>query len=330
LFFASFLSPAENKIFLSFANEYKSRFLSSENVYENFLNPADEYKIYQKGVYVCSNYAEKLFRKSREDLDNRYFYFSCEVIKGNNPIGLSELYRLSDDHNHLLASDFLANYLRSNGALDNSWRVSQRIDSVIKYRFATLEIINSNKSYPEPYKQIEQNKQIELDSAYKLSHLYLLRYKLGFIGNNREILFNSQMYEGDKDLETYPMYNTKLQDSLDNIVKYAGECANLPEKLHFNEDRYFATIKACDLMRALALNIIPLENKRKDLLSNCQDFSQRDGKSYYTQQEILDQSDCNESLNKGNFNQYHEYHEKIIELLSAYKKEYIVLLGEFL
>ena len=106
---------------------------------------------------------------------------------------------------------------------------------------------------------------------------------MGIIGDYRVALRNSPSYEGDRDSETYPMYNTKMYDSLENTAKYAEECASLPLKDHFIYDlkRYYATIKACGLMKELALALDPLEAKRKYLLSQCPNLSKENCPDYY-------------------------------------------------
>ena len=271
----------------------------------SFLSHAEQK--YERGKYVCSDRAEERFKQNSDDLHNRYFYFSCEVIKGNDSVGLPELYILADKHSHLLANNFLAHYLQTNGELDNSFIEITTVDEAIKYRMRTQALIKLIPNYPpEGLRLIEYNGQIELDSAYKLPHLYLSKYNLGIIGDYNAVLINSPNYEGDKNLETYPDYNTKMYDSLENVVKYAGECASLPQKPHFNLERYQATIKACDLMRELALNIDPLEAKRKDLLNQCPD------------------------LNEENCPEYYETHKEINKFISDYVDEYDELLGEFL
>ncbi len=265
---------------------------------------------YKRGRYVCSDETEELFNRYSEDLHYRYLHFSCEVIKGNDSVGLPELYILADRHSNLLANDFLANYLQTNGELDNSFIEITTVDEAIKYRMRTQALIKLIPNYPYStlYEFIERDDQIELDSAYKLPHLYLLKYNLGIIGDYRVVLINSPNYEGDKNLETYPDYNTKMYDSLENVVKYAGECANLPQKPHFNLERYQATIKACALMRELALNIDPLEAKRKNILKTCDNLTE-------------DEESCPE---------YYKAHYEISKFMSDYMDKYDELLVEFL
>ena len=273
------------------------------------LSHANE-KEYERGRYVCSDLNERDFKLNPQDLDERYFHFSCEVIKGNDSVGLPELYILADKHSHLLANNFLANYLQTNGELNNSFIEITTVDEAIKYRMRTQALIKLIPNYPYStlYEFIERDDQIELDSAYKLPHLYFVKYNLGIIGDYHVALLNSPSYEGDKNLETYPEYNTNMYDSLENVVKYAGECANLPQKPHFNLERYNATIKACNLMRDAAKNIDLLEENRKNILKTCDDFTE-------------DEESCPE---------YYKAHDEISELMVDYVAKYVELLGEFL
>ena len=98
------------------------------------------------------------------------------------------------------------------------------------------------------------------------------------------------------------MYNTLMHDSLDNVVRYAGECANLPKKPHFRENLYNVTIKTCNLMRELALDIIPLEAKRKKLLSQLE-----------TERKSLPRQ-CEEHINEEDCPEYYEIQKKSINL----------------
>ena len=43
---------------------------------------AEEYKEYKRGVWVCTDESEEIFKHDSADLDNRYLYASCLVIKG--------------------------------------------------------------------------------------------------------------------------------------------------------------------------------------------------------------------------------------------------------
>ena len=284
------------------------------------LSTAQEYiyyerEKYKRGEYVCTDESEIGFKNNPQDLDEQYFHFSCEVVKGNDNIGLPELYRLADDRNHLLASDFLAHYLQTDGELDDSWE-GIAVNEAIKYHMKTQDIIRLIPNYPpDLYKSIEYNEQIELDSVYKLAHLYLLRYQLGVIGDYHVTLLNSPNYEGG-DLDTYPMYNTLMHDSLDNVVRYAGECANLSKKPHFRENLYNVTIKTCSLMRELALDIIPLEEKRKKLLSQLE----AEGKSLSRQ--------CEEYTNEEDCPEYYETQKKISQLAWDYIDEERELWGK--
>ena len=272
----------------------------------SFLSHAEEYREYTRGRYTCTDAIETLFIQNPIDFDVQYFYYSCLVIKGQDDKGLPHLDLLSHNRRHLLASDFLANYYRTDGNLEGAL-TRVKLNEAIEYRMRTQAIINLMPSYPGPYKQIEQNTQIELVSAYQFPHLYFLKYNLGFIGDYNRHLLASSSYEGPRDLDTYPDYNNQMRLSLNSIVRYAGECANLPQKNHFNLKLYENTIKACRLMKETAENLITLEYKRQEILlqSNCQD------------------------LNKKNCPEYYKTHNDINKFVSLYMNNYIRLFEGF-
>ena len=261
-------------------------------------------KKYERGRFGCTDENERDYRDNPQDLDEQYYHYSCEVIKGDDSF-LSKIDNLAYHHSHLLANDFLANYYQTDGALDDSFIPVKTLDKAISYRMQTQVIIGliTNYPYSTPYKLIEFDDQIELDSAYKLAHMYLLKYNMGIFGDFNVALINSPSYNEGSDLETYPEYNTSMYDSLENVVKYAGECANLPLKEHFKYDldRYNATIKACGLMKELALALEPLEAERKSLLSKCPDLNEENCSDYYIIHE--------EKINKLVAEYMNEYHE---------------------
>ena len=264
---------------------------------------AEEYEKYEKGNYVCSDLDLEFSNRDSENLDNRYFYASCLVIRGQDSQGLPMLYILADHHSHLLASNFLAYYLQTDGRLETPL-TEVTIDEAIKYHMRTQAIIKLMPLYPEPYEMIEKFNQIELISVYILPHLYLLKYDLGIMGDYYKRLLQSPSYQGDRTKENiYPNYNSYMRDSLNNTIRYAGECASQPQKDHFNLGRYQATVKSCRLMKELAVTLFPLEEKR---------------------QGILLQSHC-EDLNEDSCPEYYEAHKEIKTLLEAYIAEHTKL-----
>ena len=270
------------------------------SLFVSFLSHAEER--YKRGKYLCTDENEKYFYQNPQNLDAQYFHFSCEVIKGNDSVGLPELYILADKHSHLPASDFLANYFSTDGRFEAPL-TSVGVIEAIKYRLQTLTTIKLNDNYPGTYKWIEESEQIELDSFHELPYLHLLKYNLGFASDYNDRLLHSPSYKGSRDLGIFPEHSKYMRATLNSIVHYAEECANLPPKDHFKLALYKATIESCNLMKKLALDLIPLDDKRQEilLLPNCQD------------------------LNKENCPEYHEIHNKIFELMSDYKASYVKL-----
>lgn len=275
------------------------------------------YHNYRRGKRVCTDESEERFKYDSEDLDNRYFYASCLVIKGEDSKGLPMLYILADQHSHVLASDFLANYLRTDGRFELPL-THVAVDESIKYYMRSQVLIKLMPHYPEPYEFIERNSQIELNSIYYVPHLYLLKYNIDSVGDLQAHLLQSPSYEGDRNIDTYPKYNTYMRDSLNNVIRYAGECANLPQKEHFNVRRYQATTESCRLMRDLAVTLLPLEEKRQEILRqpHCEDLKLPDSENACETGEYHPNTNCLE---------YSETHCQINELMTDYIESYVRL-----
>ena len=213
---------------------------------------------------------------------------------------MPQLYIPADYHSHLLASDFLADYLKTDGRFESPL-THITIDEAIKYFMRTQALIKLMPHYPpELYVSIERFSQIELNSIYRLPYLYFLKYNIGILGDYHEHLLQSPSYEGERDVETYPKYNTYMLDSLNNVIRYAGECAGLAQKAHFNVALYKAVVQLCPIMKNKAELLIPLEEKR---------------------QEISRQSHC-QDLNENNCPEYYEAHEEIYDVMNDYLDEH--------
>ena len=251
---------------------------------------------YKRGNQDCSSDFEEKFDPNSEDLGDQYVYAACTVIKGQDAKGLAILYHLADHKSLVTASFFIAHYLETDGRFEN-FLTEVQINETLQYYLRTQAIINSIPDYPYPdYWAYEGLIQIELKSIYAVPSIYLSKYEIGAIGDYRRHLLQSPSYQGDRDKETYPKYNSYTLDSLNNMAHYAGECASLPQKKHFDLTRYQATVEACHLFKELALILIPLEEKR---------------------QEILLQPKCAD-LNKTNCPEYYETHQEIADLIGDY------------
>ncbi|MCZ0933105.1 MAG: hypothetical protein OXJ52_08135 [Oligoflexia bacterium] len=254
---------------------------------------------YERGNKACTNKSEEYYRQDSENIRYQYLYGACLVIKGQDAKGLVILYHLADHKSLVTANYFVADYLGTDGKFADPL-TRFKIDEAIYYQERTLALINSLPTYPEPdYWAYERQNQMELQSVYDVPYFYMIKYKLGAIGDYRKHLFQSPSYQGDRNKELYPNYNPYTLDSLDNVARYAEECASQPQKRHFAPLRYKATVETCRLMKELALTLIPLEEKR---------------------QEILLQPKCAD-LNKTNCPEYYETHQEIADFINDYNEE---------
>lgn len=245
---------------------------------------------YQRGDHSCDfSYAEREYRRDSEDLANQYFYGECLVVKGEDARGLALLYQLADHKSHVMASYFIAEYLETDGRFDNSFTEDQ-LDESIGYYLRTQALIALIPDYPEPdYFFHERYFQMELESTRNVLVLYLSKYDLGAVGDYRERLLQSPSYQGDREISTYPKYNSATMDSLNKLAHYAGECANLPQKKHFHPKIFPVIVQICSLSKELAFSLIPLEEKRKAILlqPHCKDLNKNSCPEYYeTDQKI--------------------------------------------
>ena len=246
---------------------------------------------YRRGDRVCTDKSEEYYRQDSENLENQHLYASCLVIKGQDAQGLAMLYPLADHKSLVTSNFFIADYLETDGRFENTLTISQ-LNEAIKYHLRTLAIINSIPTYPEPdYWAYERLNQMELKSTYVVPVMYLEKYESGAIGDYCNHAIQSGFEKAD-DCPTFPEYNSYMLDNLNKVVRYARECASLPQKRHFDLNRYQATVKACSLFKELALTLlIPLEEKRQEILlqPKCADLNKTNCPEYYeTHQEIAD------------------------------------------
>ena len=229
---------------------------------------------YKRGNQVCSDYqyAEEVFKQDSEDISNQYMYASCLVIKGQDATGLARLYHLADHNSDIRSSQFLGNYFSSDGQFTNHL-TKTTIEEALKYYFRTLALMDLYPNYPgEDFIFYELEFQAELNSSYLIPVLYLEKYLLGSQSDSckRAIQYG---YQGE--CPTYEAYDYEFTtiDSLNEALRYAKECANLPQKRHFDPKHYQAATKSCANIVELVLNIIPLEKKRQELLlrEDCKD-----------------------------------------------------------
>lgn len=184
-----------------------------------------------RGNWSCDSSHLTEGRKHAEDMYERYLYYECLVISGKDSEGLPELYLLADqpggwEPHSIHASYFLANYLRSDGKLDGS-ASPDKTDEALKYYFAVLA--------QAKLEQDSDNDSYELMAALYVPYLYLVKYNHHVPG-----------------LDYW---------NLDEAIRYADECANLPGKAGAGPGRHQAVTASCRLMKDFALKLKPLDEK---------------------------------------------------------------------
>ena len=192
---------------------------------------------YERGNWSCNSLDLLVAWRDSKDVDTRAEYYKCVVIQGKDSEGLPELYLLADQpggwgQNSIYARYFLANYLRTDGKLDGS-TAPNKIDEALKYYFAVWA--------QAKLEQDSDNDFYELQAAYYVPRLYVFKH-------------NHHVFSLD-------------YSNLDEVIRYADECANLPNKTGVEPERYQATITSCRLMKDTALKLKPLDEKRVETLT---------------------------------------------------------------
>ncbi len=246
-------------------------------------------KEYRRGTEVCTDLSEEFFKEDSENLFNQYAHASCLVIKGQDALGMPMLYHLADHESHIPSSFFIADYLSTDGQF-NDKLTTTNIDEALKYYFRTLALIDLYPYYPgEEFDFYEIEFQAELYSVLSIPLLYLNKYEKGIRGDNCKRLIQNG-YQKSCPIFAEEYQRTTL-DSLNQALRFAQDCAGLPEKRHFIPILYQATMKSCADKVELVLDLIPLEEKRQQLLlrEDCKNIMEEcsEYKDNYVQLHIL-------------------------------------------
>ncbi len=228
-------------------------------------------KEYRRGNQICTDLSEDFFKEDSENIYNQYAHAGCLVIKGQDAAGMPMIYHLADHESHIPSSFFIADYLRSDGQF-NEQVTDTNIDEALKYFFRTLALIDLHPYYPgEEFNFYESEFQAELVSFSEIPNLYLNKYIIGIYSETCERAIQHGYQESCPILSEEDQRTTL--DSLNQALRFAQECAGLPEKRHFQPRLYQASMKSCADMVELVLDLIPLEEKRQQLLlrEDCKD-----------------------------------------------------------
>jgi len=219
---------------------------------------------YIRGDKACTDLSEDFFKKDSESISNQYGHASCLVIKGQDALGMPMIYHLADHESHIPSSFFIGEYLSSDGQFEDI-DTDTNMDEALKYYFRTLALIDLYPYYPgEEFDFYEFEFQAELVSVFAIPILYLRKYSTGYRGDTCERAIQHG-YQGSCTIYSEEYQRTTL-DSLNQALRFAQECAGLPEKRHFKPKLYQEIMKVCADTVELVLDLIPLEEKRQQLL----------------------------------------------------------------
>ncbi len=241
------------------------------------ISPLSFSQNYRRGNQQCSDF-KKAKEWYRNEPDNNYAkkaYAECLMAKGEGAKGFSILQAIIRKHNDVSAAFVLAHYIESGGRLDSSID-KDTIDEAIAAFLQVLTFIEVSRDYPyNGFWHTEKNRQMELRSHYSVAALYGVKYKTGFTSSSNEYMGRSA--------DAYPEYSLHTKDSLKKTLHYAERCLALPKKPHFDPALYRENKAACQVLKDVTHELLPLEDKRLFYLgqyscransSNCDGYSE--------------------------------------------------------
>ena len=209
-------------------------------------------------------------------------------IKGkdqNNPsevdTALYMIYTLADDYKHITASNFLGEYLKTDGTMSNfgfDAGINNLDRSIDYYQQVLAEIALRNGFYASSqdfeYRIVELDKQMELQSHMMVPVNYFHKYFWGLTGSDNQKLLESQSYDGDRNLETYPEYAPYTKHSLIQMRETAESCLSVPLKEYFKPPAYHLVRELCKNYKEQAEKLYELESKRLEEMAQdyCKDI----------------------------------------------------------
>ncbi len=215
-------------------------------------------QVYRKGHFICDDFAE-MKEWYRNEPDNNYAkkaYAECLIAKGEDAKGISILQAIIRKHNDVSAAHMLAEYIGTNGRLDNSID-EDTIDEAIAAYLQVLTFIEVSPNYPyNGFWHTENSVQMELRSHYRVAVRYSEKFMYGAAGSDNEYMGLSHSKR------TYPEHSRYTTDSLEQTIHYAERCLALPKKPHFDPVLYKQIRSACQVLKEEAEALLPLEDKR--------------------------------------------------------------------
>ena len=227
---------------------------------------------YQRGAYICESFrrAEQNHRRHPDSVDLRMGYAHCLLTRGedgDHQEALSILHHIADRHNNVNAAFVIAEYIGSGGTFEDTIDYDNLNEAIAAYA-RVLFFIDLDPDYPPGMGLYEAESQMELRSSYRHPLLYFEKFTSGALGTENSHLLKSPSYDGEKDLKTYPEYSPYTMDSLRKTVRFSNRCVALPKKRHFLTEQYKKSRAGCQVLGKVAEALLPMEEKRLDLLAD--------------------------------------------------------------
>lgn len=230
---------------------------------------------HKRGRWDCDDsHLTEAMRNSESQYD-RYLYYSCLVIRGNESEGLPELYLLADqpggwEQNSIEANYFLGIYLMTDGKLDGVIRIKAREgeptlrptgqdrerifgqNGALKYFYAAQALA---KLENDPNNDFEEALSAILVTEIHLNNSFLAKHHDPILDTGA----GSIDFGGDS-------------DNLENITRFGEECANLPNRTgregsSLKPELYQKITTNCRFIADTVPRLQQLDKKRRQILS---------------------------------------------------------------
>ena len=233
---------------------------------------------HKRGTWTCDDsHLTEAMRNSERQYD-RYLYYSCLVIKGNEGEGLPNLYLLADqpgdwESQSIEAKYFLGRYLMSDGKPNGGIRIKAREKSegepVLRPTNQDRERIFGHRGAlyyfyaASAQAKLEDDPNNDFEEAFSAKFVTRIHLLNSFLFNHHDPIFD--MGAGSLDFGGY-------SDNLENITRFGEECANLPNRTGregstLKTGSYQAVTTECRLIADAVPRLRRLDEKRRQILS---------------------------------------------------------------
>ena len=223
---------------------------------------------YKRGDYSCPDFQkyEKIYRADPTGGD-AVAYARCLIAREKDDVRALTILDSEIRNGRVDAARDKAVYAATGGTMEMTKLDDRYYNEGLRAYEQVLFLINSKPDYPKGFRSTERVEQHELEAYYYLVHISTVKSLHGMEGIHNAHLLQSPTYKGTRDLKLYPKYSPYTLDSLDRTIQYAGRCANLPQKRHFQPLMYRQTMAYCRLMKDYSRKLRKLEADRLTLLN---------------------------------------------------------------